>query len=194
LEITLHNVKVKNWDKTVTLIPTHKFLENSFKNWRGMTDSGGRRIKRAINIDVKSIRFLTSEDIERLSKVHVLKDYIEQKVKEVEEYNNSMPDNKAQMNLRRLTNIGTFRAYVMQYLRAHPMIRTDMTFLVRQLAPTPEGLPLQIYVFSKDIRWAYYEGIQADIFYHIFAILSEFGLKAYQQPSGDDFQKLLPED
>ncbi len=192
LEITLHNVKVQNWDKTVTVIPAHKFLENSFKNWRGMWDSGGRRIKRAIYIDVKSIRFLSPEDIEKLSKVHILKDYIESKVKEVEEYNRSMPDQQAVMNLRRLTNVGTFRMYLMHYLKAHPMIRTDMTLLVRQLAPGPQGLPIEIYVFSKDIRWAYYEGIQGDIFDHVFAVMSEFGLNAFQQPSGEDFQKILP--
>jgi miniconductance mechanosensitive channel len=181
-------VKVRNWDKTITVIPTHKFLDHSFKNWRGMFELGGRRIKRAIHINTASIRFLTDDEIARLGRFALLQEYVATKLDELREHNARYRDDpQAIVNARRLTNIGTLRAYIVAYLRNHPGIRQDMTFLVRQLAPTPEGLPLEIYVFTNDTRWAYYEGIQADIFDHVLAMVEEFGLAVYQRPSGRDF-------
>ncbi|UCD25023.1 MAG: mechanosensitive ion channel family protein [Gemmatimonadota bacterium] len=192
VDIGLHTIKVQNWDKTISAIPTHKFLSDSFKNWRSMSESGGRRIKRAINIDMNSIRFLHESDIERFRKFVLLEDYVEGKIKELTEYNaEHLPDPRFTANARRLTNIGTFRQYVVQYLRQHPKIHSGMTLMVRQLKPTPQGLPLEIYVFSNDVAWVAYEGIQADIFDHIMAIVPEFGLRLYQQPSGSDFEAAL---
>jgi miniconductance mechanosensitive channel len=194
VDIALHSVKVENWDKTVTVIPTHKFLEHSFKNWRNMFEGGGRRIKRSIHINTSTIRFLTADEIDRLSRFALLRDYLTARRAEVDEHNSKHGfDSKILVNGRRLTNIGTLRAYIVAYLRAHPQIRSDFTFLVRQLAPTPEGLPLEIYVFTRDTRWASYESIQADIFDHILAVVPEFGLKVYQRPAGDDFAGLLEE-
>lgn len=190
VDIALHTVTVQNWDKTVTVVPTHKFLEHSFKNWRHMFEAGGRRIKRAIHINTSTIRFLTDAEVERFSRHALLQDYMKGKVAELEEFNAAHaagPDVIA--HARRLTNIGTLRAYIIAYLRGHPGVNQKLTFMVRQLEPTPEGLPLQIYVFTNDTRWAYYEGIQADIFDHILAIVPEFGLSVYQRPSGRD---LLP--
>lgn len=192
VDIALNTVRVENWDKTLTVVPTHKFLENSFKNWRNMFEKGGRRIKRSIFINMSSTRFLTDEEIDRLSRFVLLKDYIAGKRQELREYNAAYAnDPEAIVNARRLTNVGTFRAYVTAYLRNHPKIHQDMTFLVRQLAPTPEGLPLEIYVFTNDTRWAFYEGIQADIFDHLLSIIPEFGLTVYQRPSGRDFQSAM---
>jgi miniconductance mechanosensitive channel len=191
-DIALNTVRVENWDKTITVIPTHKFLEHSFRNWRNMFERGGRRIKRAIHINTATIRFLTDDEIDRLSRFKLLSDYITSKTEELSEYNAPYRnDPLAIVNGRRLTNIGTFRAYIIAYLREHPMIHQDLTFLVRQLAPTPEGLPLEIYVFTNDTRWGAYESIQADIFDHVLAIVSEFGLSVYQRPSGPDFQAAL---
>lgn len=187
IDIALNAVKVVNWDKTITVIPTHKFLEHSFKNWRNMYGIG-RRIKRSIHINTSSIRFLTDEEIETFKRFVLLRDYITEKVAELEEFNARYGDDPSMIiNQRRLTNIGTFRAYVTAYLRNHPMIHQDLTFLVRQLEPTAEGLPLQLYVFSKDTRWSVYEGVQADVFDHLMSIIPEFGLRAYQRPSGYDF-------
>ena len=191
VDISLHAIRVQNWDRTIASIPTHKFLDNAFKNWRGMEEAGGRRIKRAFNIDMSAIRFLTPEEVERFGKFVLLHDYIEGKKRELEEYNRSHGfDETYVANARRLTNVGTLRAYIVNYLRQHPMIRQDMTFLVRQLDPTPQGLPLEIYVFCADIRWAFYEGIQADLFDHVLAIVPEFGLRVFQQPSGNDLRML----
>jgi len=191
VDIALNNVKVRNWDKTITVIPTHKFLEHSFKNWRSMFEGGGRRIKRAIYINTSTIRFLTPEEIERFSNFALLRDYMKQKVAELEEYNARYAnDGSIVPNARRLTNIGTLRAYIIAYLRQHPRIHQEMTFLVRQLAPTPEGVPIEIYVFTNDTRWAVYESIQADIFDHILAMVPEFGLRVYQRPSGHDVAPL----
>jgi len=190
VDIALNSVSVQNWDKTITVIPTHKFLENSFKNWRGMHESGGRRIKRAIHIDIGTIRFLTDEEIERFGRFALLREYIARKKQELEEHNRQKVDDPSvAANVRRLTNVGTFRAYVTQYLRQHPGIRQDMTFLVRQLQPTGEGLPIEIYVFTNSTKWPVYEGIQADIFDHILAIVPEFGLRVYQAPSSNDFMR-----
>mgnify|MGYP003574888694 CR=1 FL=1 len=183
LEIALHSVKIQNWDKTITVIPAHKFLEHSFTNWRGMQESGGRRIKRSINIDVRSIRFLDQNDIQKYSEFSLLKNYIQDKVNEISEDNKN---HDKPFNTRRLTNVGTFRRYLTEYLRQRKDINHNMTFLVRQLAPDAKGLPIEIYVFTNDTRWAIYEGIQADIFDHVLAILPEFDLKYFQQPSGHD--------
>lgn len=191
IEITLNTVKVQNWDKTITTIPTYTLISDSFKNWRGMSESGGRRIKRAVYLDVNSIRFCTPEMIEKFSRVQVLKDYIERKQAELREYNQTHGiDESVLVNGRRMTNVGTFRAYVVEYLRRHPKIHQDMTFLVRHLEPSEKGLPLEIYVFSNDQAWANYEAIQADIFDHIFAALPEFGLRPFQNPTGSDIAAL----
>lgn len=191
IEIALTTVKVQNWDKTITTIPTYALISDAFKNWRGMQESGGRRIMRALNIDMGTIRFCDEATLERFAKIQYISDYIEQKKGELAEYNNlNQVDLSMLANGRRLTNIGTFRAYVTAYLRHHPAIHQQMTFLIRQLAPTPQGLPIEIYVFTNNNAWAAYEAIQADIFDHILAVLPEFDLRVYQQPSGADLHTL----
>lgn len=189
VEMTLTTVKVQNWDKTITTIPTYALISESFKNWRGMQQSGGRRIKRAIHIDMNSIRFCTEEMIGRFSKIQYISKYVETKRAELTEYNRSAKvDDSSLANGRRMTNIGTFRAYVQAYLQNHPMVSQEMTLIIRQLAPGEHGLPIEIYVFCTDIRWAHYEAIQADIFDHILAVLPEFDLRIFQNLSGSDFQ------
>lgn len=191
IDISLNTVKVQNWDKTIATIPTYALVSESFHNWKGMEQSGGRRIKRSINIDMSSVSFLDKEQIEKFRKFHLLKDYVDQKEKELAEYNKSLALEEGTVtNGRKMTNLGTFRKYLEEYLYNHPMIHKDMTFLVRHLQPTDKGLPLEIYVFSKDQAWARYEAIQADIFDHILAILPEFDLRVFQNPTGSDFQKL----
>lgn len=191
LEVALTTVKVQNWDKTITTIPTYALISESFKNWRGMAESGGRRIKRAVNIDMTSIRFCDEAMLERFAKIQYIAEYIEEKKRELEAFNQSANvDNASLANGRRMTNIGTFRAYVVAYLSNHPMINMDMTFLVRQLPPGQHGLPIEVYVFSKDQVWANYEAIQADIFDHILAVVPEFDLRVYQDPTGADFRLL----
>ena len=191
LEVTLTTVKVQNWDKTVTTIPTYALISESFKNWRGMQESGGRRIKRSINIDMNSIRFCDKEMLGRFEKIQYISEYIEKTKHELEEFNKAIKaDNASLVNGKHMTNVGTFRAYVHAYLLNHPMINKQMTFLVRQLQPTENGLPIEVYVFSKDRVWANYEAIQADIFDHILAVVPEFDLRVYQNPSGRDFQGL----
>jgi len=191
LEVTLTTVKVQNWDKTVTTIPTYALISESFKNWRGMQESGGRRIKRSVNIDMSSIRFCDEEMLERFAKIQYITQYIDKTKHELKAFNEAAKvDNASLANGRRMTNVGTFRAYVQSWLLNHPMINKQMTFLVRQLQPTEYGLPIEIYVFSKDQVWANYEAIQADIFDHILAVLPEFDLRVYQNPSGADFRGL----
>ena len=191
IDISLNTVKVQNWDKTIATIPTYALVSESFNNWKGMEESGGRRIKRSINIDMKSVGFLDAAQIEKLRTYHLLKDYINSREKEIAEYNKSLElDQDTVTNGRKMTNLGTFRKYLENYLHNHPKIRQDMTFLVRHLQPSEKGLPMEIYVFSKDQAWANYESIQADIFDHILAIIPEFGLRVFQNPTGDDFQKL----
>ncbi len=190
VDIALHAVKVQNWDRTITVIPTHKFLEHSFKNWRGMRDAGGRRIKRAFHVDMTTVRFLTDEEVERFGRFTLLKDYIAQKKEELAEYNRVHGAPGMVSNMRRLTNVGTLRAWIIAYLRQHPLVHQDMTFLVRQLAPTPEGLPIEIYVFCSDTRWAVYEGVQADIFDHVLSMVPQFGLRVFQSPSGHDIAQV----
>ncbi|MEA2066987.1 MAG: mechanosensitive ion channel family protein [Thermotogota bacterium] len=191
IDISLHTVKVQNWDKTIVTIPIYAMVSDSFQNWKGMTQTGGRRIKRAVYIDMKSIKFCTEEMLKKFSKIQYIKDYIKRKKEEIEEHNKKIDvDTSILVNGRHLTNIGTFRAYLSEYLKNHPMTRKDMTLMVRQLAPTEHGIPIEIYAFSKDIRWEYYEGIQSDIFDHILAIVPEFELRVFQNPSGYDFETL----
>ena len=185
IDIALHTVRVQNWDKTITTIPTKKFLSESFKNWRGMAESGGRRIKRSIFIDQNTVHFLTVEEVAHLKKFSLLREYLCCKELEIEEWNKCCNDADP-VNLLRITNLGTFRAYGEQFLKNHPGINQRMTLLVRQLPLTPEGLPLELYCFTNTTAWALYEGIQSDIFDHMLAILPEFGLRIFQAPSGAD--------
>lgn len=190
-EISLTTVKVQNWDKTITTVPTYSLVSESFTNWRGMEESGGRRIKRSVFIDVNSVKFCSQEMIDRFRKINLVSDYIEQKESELDEYNKSNNvDNSILVNGRRQTNLGVFRAYLMAYLRSNPNIRQDMTFLVRQLQPGESGIPVEIYVFSKVQEWASYENIQSDIFDHVLAAVPEFELQVFQNPSGADFRRL----
>ncbi|GAA4522850.1 mechanosensitive ion channel family protein [Chelativorans composti] len=192
IEIALHTVKVQNFDKTVTTIPIRKLVTEPFKNWRAMQESGGRRIKRSLLIDQSSIRFLSPEELERLSSFLLLKDYLGNKAREIAEWNASLGEHAAvPANTRRATNIGTFRAYVQSYLRAHPGVHKGMTIMVRQMAPEPHGLPLEIYCFTNTVVWVEYEAIQSDIFDHLLAILPEFGLRVFQDPSGFDMREFI---
>ncbi len=193
IDITFSNLVVRNWDNTVVAVPSYKLLEDSFKNWRGMEQSGGRRIKRAIFIDQSSIKFCDEQMIEKFRKIHLLKAYIEEKLREIEEDARKRGVNleESPLNGRRLTNIGTFRVYIEEYLKVHPMVRKDMTLMVRQLAPTPQGLPLEVYCFVADTRWVPYEKVQADIFDHILASVPEFGLRIFQFPSDTAVKKVF---
>ena len=192
IDISLHTVKVQNWDKTITTIPTWRLISESYKNWRGMFESGGRRIKRAMYLDQTSVRFLAPEERQRLHRFALIDSYLDRKQAELEEFNAKLiAEGKDPVNTRRVTNVGTFRAYVQAYLQQHPRIHKDMTLLVRQLQPGPTGLPLEIYCFTSTTAWAEYEGIQADIFDHLYAILPEFGLRVFQQPSGGDVRRAV---
>ena len=192
IEISLNTVKVQNWDKTITTVPTYALVSDSFYNWKGMEESGGRRIKRSVIIDMKSIKFCTPEMIKKFKKIQILRDVIEKKEKELDEHNKKYEiDNSVLVNGRRMTNIGVFRAYITSYLHNHPKINNEITSMVRQLQPTDKGLPLQIYVFSNDKRWVEYEKIQSDIFDHILAVAPEFDLRVFQNPSGYDVVRLL---
>ncbi len=194
LEITVNTVKVRNWDKTITTIPTHALINESFQNWKGMQESMGRRIARSINIDIKSIRFCDDQMLEQFKKFRLIRDYIWQKQEEIDQFNreHGITDEDT-VSRRRLTNIGVFRKYVETYLEQHPHIhpsKQPYIIMVRHLQPTERGLPVQIYVFSKQQEWKYYEQVQADIFDHILAVVPEFGLRVFQNPSGDDFRSL----
>jgi miniconductance mechanosensitive channel len=192
IDISLNTVKVQNFDKTITTIPSYALISDSFKNWRGMQVSGGRRIKRSLFIDTNSITFCTEEMIEKFKTIQFLSDYITSKEQEITEYNAKNKINRNNpVNGRALTNIGVFRAYISQYLKHHPGISQEMTLLVRQLAPTEMGLPLEIYAFTNDIRWDVYETIQSDIFDHLFAVAPEFGIHLFQNPSGNDFKNMM---
>jgi len=191
VDVQLHTVKVQNWDKTITTIPTHRLISDSFKNWRGMQSTGARRIKRSVLIDVSSIRFQSREEIDHFKRFALLKDYIAAKEAELAAYNDALKHEVSEaVNMRRLTNIGTFRAYAESYLQNHPRIHKGMTLMVRQLGADAHGLPLEIYCFTNTTVWAEYEGIQADVFDHLLAIIPEFGLRIYQQPAGSDLAKL----
>ncbi len=194
MDITLNTVKVMNFDKTITMIPSYALISDSFKNWRGMQVSGGRRIKRSFYIDTTSITFCTEEMIGEFQKIHYLTDYISTKSDEINTYNIEHRINtESSVNGRQLTNIGVFREYIHQYLRNHPNIHKDMTLMIRQLAPEDNGLPLEIYAFSNDTAWGVYEKVQADIFDHIFAVAPSFGLRTFQNPTGHDIAQLKQE-
>lgn len=187
MDITLNTVKVQNWDKTISTIPTYALVSESFNNWKGMEESGGRRIKRAVSIDMSSIKFCDSEMLTRFEKFDLIREYVIQKENELRDYNAGKNlSEEDYISGRHQTNVGIFRRYLEVYLQQHPMVNTKMTFLIRQLHPTSKGLPIEIYVFSKDQEWANYEAIQADIFDHIFAVVPEFELKVFQEPSGAD--------
>ena len=192
IDIALHTVKVQNFDKTITTIPTHRLIADSYRNWRGMSESGGRRIKRSLVIDQNSVRFLGEEEIAGLRRFKLLDEYLARKAEEIAEWNrHELSSDCDNINARRITNIGTLRAYVIAYLKSHPRIAGEgFTLLVRQLPPGPEGLPIEIYCFTDTVDWGEYEAIQADIFDHMLAILPEFGLRIFQQPSGLDLAGL----
>jgi miniconductance mechanosensitive channel len=191
IEIGLTTVKIRNFDKTITTIPTQSLINDSFKNWRGMQETGGRRIKRAIHLDVSSVKFCDAEMLTRFARIQYIADYIAAKKTELSEFNTSAGvDTSTLVNGRHLTNIGTFRAYIEAYLRAHPKISDTFTFLVRQLKPTENGLPIEIYVFTTTTDWIEYESIQSDIFDHLFAAATEFDLRLFQNPTGADLARL----
>ncbi|MBA3700327.1 MAG: mechanosensitive ion channel family protein [Planctomycetes bacterium] len=190
IDISLNVVQVQNWDKTITAIPAHRFLEHSFKNWRGMTESGGRRIARAVDIDLTSIRFLDEPLVEQLRGLQFLRPYLDERSREISTWNQENGfDTNVPGNGRQMTNVGCFRAYVAAYLHAHPRIRQDMTFLIRQMPPGPTGLPIQVYVFTATTAWAEYEAIQSDIFDHLYAVLPLFDLRPFQHPTGNDMRQ-----
>lgn len=184
IDIALYTVTVQNFDKTIVSIPTSKLLEGSFRNWRGMKEAGGRRIKRSIYIDQSTVRFLKKSDIEKMKNIKLIEGYIESKL------NEDIDAEGKDFNKRKLTNLGTFRAYVREYLRNHPKIRKDMTLLVRQLQPGPDGLPVEVYVFTNDTDWIIYEEVQSDIFDHLIAAVNDFDLRVFQHPAGSDMQRL----
>ncbi|CAI87494.1 MULTISPECIES: mechanosensitive ion channel domain-containing protein [Pseudoalteromonas] len=189
IDIALTTVKVRNWDKTITTIPTYALISDSFKNWRGMSESGGRRIKRSIHLEMNSVRFLNEQELTELRKANLLTKYIDTTISSISAENASK-DMSCLLNGRRLTNVGTFRHYLIELLKQHPKIHQNMTLMVRQLEPTNKGLPIEIYTFTNTTVWAEYEGIQADIFDHILAILPVFYLKAHESPTGNDVRSL----
>ncbi len=192
VDIALNTVKVQNWDKTITTIPTWRLMSESYRNWRGMSESGGRRIKRQLRLDTATVRFLSDADIDRLERIALLAPYLEAKRQAVHSANAALGEDAAvPANLRRLTNIGTFRAYVQAYLQAHPGVHQGMTLMVRMLEPTPEGVPLELYCFTATTAWVQYEAIQGDIFDHLLAQLPEFDLRLYQSPTGYDIRSGL---
>lgn len=191
IEVTLNTVKVRNFDNTITTIPPYLLISDSFQNWQGMQESGGRRVKRSINIDMTSVRFCTPEMLEKYRKIQLLANYVDETEKVVEEYNKEHDiDNSVLVNGRRQTNLGVFRAYLTNYLRSLPTVNQDMTCMVRQLQPTETGIPLELYFFSANKVWVAYEGIQADVFDHVLAIIPEFGLRVFQNPSGEDLRRI----
>jgi len=191
IEINLNTVKVQNWDKTITTIPTYYLITDSFKNWRGMQNAGGRRIKRSINIKISSIRYLSGEEIERLSTIQLLAPYIHERQAEIDRYNeDTKADRSMPVNGRNMTNVGLFRQYINRYVQQHPQIRKDMTMLVRQLQPTEHGLPIELYMFVADVRWAMYENIMSDIFDHLLAAIKYFQLEVFEAPASDDIRSL----
>ncbi|MEX2481947.1 MAG: mechanosensitive ion channel domain-containing protein [Gammaproteobacteria bacterium] len=194
IDIALHTVKVQNWDRTITTIPTWRLINESYRNWRGMSESGGRRIKRALYLDQTSVRHLTDEEYRSLRRIALIDEYLDEKRAEIEQWNATLlAEGKDPVNTRRVTNLGTFRAYAAAYLKAHPMVHSDMIQMVRQLQPGATGIPLEIYCFTATTQWVEYEGIQADIFDHLLAILPEFGLRVFQSPTGADLQAAIAE-
>lgn len=191
VEINLNTVKIQNWDKTISTIPTYYLITDSVKNWRGMQEAGGRRIKRSIHIKISSIRYVTPEELNELKKIQLLADYIDSRQQEIDQYNTENgTDRSMPVNGRNMTNVGLFRQYINRYTEAHPMIRKDMTFLVRQLDPTEHGLPIQLYMFTADTRWAIYENVMSDIFDHLLAAIKYFNLEVFESPASGDIRKL----
>ncbi len=191
IDVSIHTVKIQNWDKTISTIPTYSLVSDAFKNWRGMSESGGRRIKRSIHIDMESIKFCSDTMLTRLKKIHLIARYIEEKQKEIETDNrDNLIDTSTSINGRNQTNLGIYRSYIIAYLKNNQKVHRGMTFLVRHLQPSETGLPIEIYVFSNDQAWTNYEAIQADIFDHLLAALPEFELRVFQNPTGYNFKKL----
>ena len=191
IEVTLNTVKVRNWDNTITTIPPYLLVSDSFQNWRGMQESGGRRVNKNIFLDMTTLKFCTPEMLEKYRKIQLLTDYVEETERVVEEYNKEHHiDNSVLVNGRRQTNLGVFRAYLTNYLRSLPTVNQEMTCMVRQLQPTETGIPLELYFFSANKVWVAYEGIQADVFDHVLAIIPEFGLRVFQNPSGEDLRRI----
>lgn len=191
IEVTLNSIKVRNFDNTITMIPPYALVSDSFQNWRGMQESGGRRVKRSINIDMNSVRFCTPEMLEKFRKIALLTEYVDTKQQELETYNKEHNiDGSILVNGRRQTNLGVFRAYLVNYLKSNPDVNKDLTCMVRQLQPTEKGIPMELYFFATTTVWIPYEGIQADVFDHILAILPEFGLQVFQEVSGSDLRHL----
>jgi miniconductance mechanosensitive channel len=192
VDMTLYTIKVQNFDKTIVTVPTYALMQESFQNWTGMTESGGRRIKRSIRIDMKSIRFLDEELKKKLYRIQILRPYMDAKEAEINKYNaENGIDDSCLVNGRRMTNIGTFRAYAQAYLSNHPMVNTDMTFMVRHLPPDEKGLPLEVYVFSKRKEWVIYESVQSDIFDHLLAVVKDFDLRIFEYPTGEDMVRYV---
>ncbi|WP_075557408.1 mechanosensitive ion channel family protein [Parabacteroides timonensis] len=191
IEVTLNSIKVRNFDNTITMIPPYALVSDSFQNWRGMQESGGRRVKRSINIDMNSVRFCTPEMLAKFRKISLLTEYIDTKQKELERYNEEHNiDDSIKVNGRRQTNLGVFRAYLVNYLKNNPDVNKDLTCMVRQLQPTEKGIPMELYFFAATTVWIPYEGIQSDVFDHILAVLPEFGLQVFQEVSGSDLHHL----
>lgn len=191
IDISLTTVKVRNWDQTITSIPSYALISDSFKNWHNIQSVGGRRIKRAIHIDATSVRFASDEELDRLRRARLLSDHIESKLAEIQRDNRAQGvDPSSPMNTRHLTNLGILRAYLTNYLATNRNINQSLTYMVRQLDPGPNGIPLEIYGFANQVSWVPFENIQSDIFDHIFAVIPEFGLRLHQSPSGYDVQKL----
>jgi len=188
IDIALHTIKIQNWDKTISVVPTNKLVESSFKNWRGMSESGGRRIKRSILIDMNSIKFCDERLLDKFRGISLIENYIQEKLADIDKFNASKKSGSV-IDKRALTNIGTYREYIKSYLKNNQNIHKNMTFLVRQLAPTDSGLPIEVYVFSSNTNWIDYEGIQSDIFDHLIAATHYFDLKIFQKPSGNDLLK-----
>ena len=191
IEVTLNAVKVKNFDNTITTIPPYALVSDAFQNWRGMSESPGRRIKRSINIDMNSVSFCTPEMLAKFRKISLLTDYIDEKEKELNAYNEAHRiDDSIRVNGRRQTNIGVFRAYLVNYLKSLPEVSKELTCMVRQLQPTETGIPIELYFFSSVKDWVPYEGIQSDVFDHVLAVIPEFGLSVFQNVSGSDLRGL----
>ena len=191
IEVTLNSIKVRNFDNTITMIPPYALVSDSFQNWRGMQESGGRRVKRSINIDMNSVRFCTPEMLDKFRKISLLTEYIDTKQQELERYNKEHNiDGSIKVNGRRQTNLGVFRAYLVNYLKSNPDVNKDLTCMVRQLQPTEKGIPMELYFFAATTVWIPYEGIQSDVFDHILAVLPEFDLQVFQEVSGSDLRHL----
>jgi miniconductance mechanosensitive channel len=194
LNVSLYIIRIRNWDNTITIIPTHKLVETSYRNWRGMEESGGRRIKRSLHLDQTTVRFCTPQMIERYGKIDLIADFVSRRREEIDAYVSPGKKIDSPLDGPQLTNVEVFRAYVESYLRNHPSIHTrkkEMDFLIRELAPGPTGLPVEVYVFTKTTRWGEYEHIQAQVFDHLLAAAEFFDLRVFQEPAGSDFARAL---